>query len=339
MRVLCLTTSFPCSPEDPSGAFVEELHSALLPFGIDSELVALRHPPGALRSAAQGTPAERLALVARAARAVLDVRSRRRPEAIVAHWIYTGWAARLAWPGVPVIGVAHGGDGRLRLALRLPAPPLAGLVAVAPWLGAAFEGRPHSLVCPMPVCTEPDHKDAPGAPRTSGGHGRRSSPAERASLVTGRPRESVLRATFVGRDVPGKGLDILLHAVAGLQGRVALTVVGSSGAQPGVRFLGPVPPSGVRAALAASDVLCVPSTVREGAPRVLAEAARVGCAVLASAVGGIPDVVPAECLVAPNTPAAWRDALQQRRLVVPPVLEGWPEVAERVAAVIRAARA
>lgn len=82
-----------------------------------------------------------------------------------------------------------------------------------------------------------------------------------------RPAGSPFRVLYVGRDAPGKGLEMLLvawrqtnlHEAIGAE----LTLLGPESASdaglPGVRAHGPVPPSEVRGWLDRSDVLCVPS--------------------------------------------------------------------------------
>jgi glycosyltransferase involved in cell wall biosynthesis len=82
-----------------------------------------------------------------------------------------------------------------------------------------------------------------------------------------RPPDSPFRIIYVGRDAPGKGLEILL--VAWRQTNLfeaigaELTLLGPESASdaglPGVRALGPVPPEEVRAWLDRSDALCLPS--------------------------------------------------------------------------------
>jgi glycosyltransferase involved in cell wall biosynthesis len=82
-----------------------------------------------------------------------------------------------------------------------------------------------------------------------------------------RPPGSPFRVTYVGRDAPGKGLEILL--VAWRQTNLfeavgaELTLLGPESASdsglPGVHGHGPVAPEAVRGWLDRSDVLCVPS--------------------------------------------------------------------------------
>jgi glycosyltransferase involved in cell wall biosynthesis len=113
---------------------------------------------------------------------------------------------------------------------------------------------------------------------------------------------------FVGHLVPVKGLDVLVEAWArrrahGRAGAERLVLVGE-GAERGrlerrareaqvadsVQFVGPLAQSGVADWLAASDLLCLPSR-SEGSPNVVVEALASGIPVVASRVGGVPDLV------------------------------------------------
>lgn len=325
VRALVLSTSYPDSPEASAGRFVEELCAALRPWGVDAEVAFLGDGSGALHTARHGALWARARLAAQLPAWSMEAAAgvaRQRPHVVLAHWVYpSAWIARLAAPGVPVVGVAHGGDGRLGQALPATLrPPLAGVLAVAPWLADAFP-HPRTLVTPM------------GAWPAS--LAERSLPGREGDVLGGaRPP---VRALFVGRAGAEKGLGILLDALEELP-HVTLEVVGA--APPAVpparvRYRGPLPPSGVWRALQQADVLCVPSVVAEGAPRVVAEAAACGVRVLTSGAGGLPSVVPEAALVVPNTPQAWRAALSARAPGALPVQRPWPEVAERVAGFLR----
>jgi glycosyltransferase involved in cell wall biosynthesis len=109
---------------------------------------------------------------------------------------------------------------------------------------------------------------------------------------------------FVGRLDENKNLSLLLRALGKLYPRFSdfrLIVVGEGplrgrlveeaaelGLQSRVHFLGSH--SGVEPLIAAFDLLCLPSK-SEGMPNVLMEAGALGVAVVATNVGGVPEIV------------------------------------------------
>lgn len=118
---------------------------------------------------------------------------------------------------------------------------------------------------------------------------------------------------FLGRLEERKGVKVLLKALAlmppfHLQ-RVRLLIAGDGNERShlerevrqcslerNVRFLGPVPRNEVAWLLAAADVVCVPSIVEgsgitEGLPVVILEAMAMARIVVASRVGGVPDII------------------------------------------------
>ena len=126
---------------------------------------------------------------------------------------------------------------------------------------------------------------------------------------------------FVGQMRPYKGLRLLLQAVKGLDAR--LSVVGD-GPDRGkyenyakelgldnVRFYGAVPDDVLRRIYLSSDVLVLPSvSTNEAFGLVTLEAATAGCAVVASDLPGVRDVVKEfGLLVKPRDPRSLRDAL------------------------------
>ena len=135
---------------------------------------------------------------------------------------------------------------------------------------------------------------------------------------------------FVGHLVPIKALDVLLKAWALLAGDPAspadtrLVLIGEGaeraalerqarelGVADRVAFLGPLPQPAVADWIAAADLLCLPSHA-EGSPNVIVEALASGTPVVASRVGGIPDLVDDGAngvLVAPGDAAALAAAL------------------------------
>ena len=135
---------------------------------------------------------------------------------------------------------------------------------------------------------------------------------------------------FVGHLVPVKALDVLLRAWALLArsspdvAAARLILVGEGGERAAlerlarqegvaerVEFLGPLPQPAVADWIAAADLLCLPSHA-EGSPNVVVEALASGTPVVASRVGGIPDLVDDGVnglLVAPGDPVALAGAL------------------------------
>lgn len=101
----------------------------------------------------------------------------------------------------------------------------------------------------------------------------------------------------VGRLVPGKGFDVALGAVQQL-GDVRLVLVGdgpersrlADAGEGQLLLLGEQPRERVALAMRACDVLVLPSE-REGWPNVVTEALASGLRVVASAVGGIPEIL------------------------------------------------
>lgn len=131
---------------------------------------------------------------------------------------------------------------------------------------------------------------------------------------------------YVGRLDPIKGVGDLLEATARLlpsQPELQVVCIGTGvsesrlrarAARPDlaahVRFVGQCEPGEVARWLAAADLLCLPSH-SEGCPNVVVEALACGRPVVATTVGGIPELVDDSCavLTAPGTPAALAEAL------------------------------
>jgi len=102
----------------------------------------------------------------------------------------------------------------------------------------------------------------------------------------------------VGRLVPSKGFATAVDALSQLPGDVQLALVGE-GPQRGelearsdgrVRFLGSLSPDKVAEACRACDVFVLPSE-REGWPNVVTEALASGLPVVATRVGGVPEIL------------------------------------------------
>ena len=141
-----------------------------------------------------------------------------------------------------------------------------------------------------------------------------------------RPRrgEPFTLVTVASLDQPYKGTAVLLEAVARLRRQDAsarLHIVGAGRLLPALQrqshalgigsavdFLGQVDRDGVRQALKSADLFVLPSRT-EGLPRALLEAMAQGLPALGSNVGGIPELLPPDCLVPPGDAGRLADAI------------------------------
>lgn len=162
----------------------------------------------------------------------------------------------------------------------------------------------------------------------------------------------------VGNLVPEKGVDLVLDAVAALPD-ATVVIVGDGperarleaqahalGIAERVRFLAVRPQRELAKVYSAADVLVLASS-REGWPNVLLEAMACGTPVVATAVGGVQEIVTSRVagrVVAERSGAALADALREV-LARPPVQStvaqfasqfGWQETAVGYAAACRA---
>jgi glycosyltransferase involved in cell wall biosynthesis len=181
-----------------------------------------------------------------------------------------------------------------------------------------------------------------------------ADPGERARVVHNgvteaefAPVATTAQATdlvFVGELRMLKGVDVLIEAVAAMARdgrRVTATIVGdgpdraafeAAATQLGqaVHFAGAKP---ARPAFALGRLLVVPSRA-ESLPYIVLEAAAAGLPLVATAVGGIPEIYgpDAACLVAPGDPAALARAIGSA--LGSPATEG--DVTQRLRARVRA---
>lgn len=140
--------------------------------------------------------------------------------------------------------------------------------------------------------------------------GRRRLPAAASSSVL-----------FVGRLAAEKGIDVLLAAWRRFGGAgLELLVIGDGPLRtelerrhvPGVRFEGHLTRAAVRDRMLAARALVFPSRWYEVQPLVILEALAAGLPVLASNLGGTPELLErlgAGWLIAPGDPAGWATAL------------------------------
>lgn len=244
------------------------------------------------------------------------------PDLVLSYWLYPdAYGAMLAARriGAPLVVGARGSDLRVRDAVsrRLTRPVLHAarrLLVVSEDLGRVAE-RDYGA--------DPDRIRAiPNGCDAAIFH-----PADRAEArqALDLPADAEV-VTYVGRLVPEKGLRELLVAAGQLRAsrpRLQLVLVGegpmhaelaalaAAGDLP-VRFAGTRPPAEVARWMCASDLVTLPS-YSEGHPNVLVEALACGRPVVATPVGGIPEVVDAASgvLVPARDPAALAEGLDQ----------------------------
>ena len=290
MKVVVLTTSYPRPGMEHHGRFIADGAARLAAAGVELEIVgpeSFRHfglaygdgvVPGVRRRPWLAPPS--LASMAKAVR-----RAAADADLVHVHWLPNAAAALIA--GKPYVVTLHGTD----MALAKGAPALArGLLrraraVVAVSNALAEEARrlgasdvrviPNGIELP-PAVAEPDEPP---------------------------------HVLFAGRLAPEKGIDELAEATRGLD----LVVAGDGPLRdrfPGA--LGFVPPAELARLYVRAAVVACPSR-REGFGVVCAEAMAHARPVVASAVGGLLDLVRHEetgLLVPPREPRALRAALE-----------------------------
>jgi glycosyltransferase involved in cell wall biosynthesis len=230
-----------------------------------------------------------------------------RADVVAAH------AARRA--GIPVVSTAHGFTGgglKNRLFQNIQCRSLRradAVIAVSRPLARelARRGVPGDRIHVIPNGFRPD--------------GARLEPAEARERLGVSP--GVVHLGWVGRVTPEKGLDILLEALGHLDDlTLTVSVIGDGRSRPElerraasslasgrVRWHGSVPDAG---SLFPAFDLFVLSSRTEGTPIVLFEAMAAGVPVVATAVGGVPDVVSGkEAVLVPSAdPYALAEAIR-----------------------------
>ncbi len=147
------------------------------------------------------------------------------------------------------------------------------------------------------------------------------SPAAKQYVGQARPR-----LLFIGSlEQMYKGQDVLLQAVAQVRRRIPLELrivgsgrhraeleqlAGSLSLQDCVHFTGELATTAIRAELDSATLLVLPSRT-EGLPRVIVEAMARAVPCIATSVGGIPELLAAEDLVAPNDPQALATRIEE----------------------------
>lgn len=214
-------------------------------------------------------------------------------------------AAR-AWNRLPALRIDY--EATSEVAISWNSEALRGQVEVPPLLRPAFE-----------------HVRLPATRQSEELVGLERRPAERASVG------------YVGRISPEKGVDVALRALAQLRDegldvdfeiagggedehlRELEALAASLGIAERVSFLGPLDTAALKDFYARIHALVVPSVWEEPAGLVLVEGALAGVPLVASRVGGIPEIVrdPEEALLCPPGDAAALAAALRRTLTEP----------------------
>jgi len=243
----------------------------------------------------------------------------RRADVVLATWAYPDGCAAIIEAralGKPCVVKVHGTDVNdvlrrplVRHIAGLVLPEADAIVAVSRPLASELEA--------LGVHRERIHLVHNGIDASQFGVAER--PKARRAL--GLPQEERV-LLFVGRLEERKGIFDLLDAFERVRRRVEarLVLVGdgvatsrvrAAATRGGIRVVGARPHAEIGQWMAASDLLVLPSWM-EGTPNVVLEALACGRPVVATRVGGIPDVVSddrAGILVPPRDPAALADAL------------------------------
>jgi glycosyltransferase involved in cell wall biosynthesis len=291
VKVVFLTTSYPRAEEDFAGRFVAELAERLRGRGVGVDVVA----PGVFRDYGLAYGAGAAAnvrrrpwalppMVASMARAVR--RAARDADLVHAFWLPNAAVALAAQK--PVVVTLPGTD--MELARRAPRPAAWALrrVQVALPVAEAFAEQARRLGA-RDVRVIPTGLDLPPDP---------GEPAEPPEVL------------YAGRLSEEKGVEELAAASDGLE-----LVVAGDGPRRSLfpQARGMLPREELYALMARASVAVCPSR-RDGLPVVCAEAMAHARPVVASAVGGLPDMVrdgETGLLVPPRDPVALRGAIDR----------------------------
>ena len=308
MRILVVTTSYPRHEGDFAGRFLADTVERLEARGLEVDVLApgrgyrdfgLAYGEGMSRNVRR-RPWAVPPLLTSMTRAVR--RAARRADVVHAHWLPTGFPA--AFAGKPVVLTLHGTD--VEFAQHAPAVArrivrrATVVIGVSQALARAARhlGAREARFVPNGVELPPEI----------------ASSADRSEVL------------FAGRLSPEKGIEDLLAVADGLQ----LVVAGDGPLRPMVpHALGMVPRDELYRLLDRASVVVFPSR-RDGFPVTCAEAMAHGRAVVATAVGGLPDMVvdgETGLLIPPGNPAALRSAID--RLLADPDLRRRLGVAAR----------
>jgi len=260
-------------------------------------------------------------------------------DGLISHWLLPSalLASVFAPARLPHLALAHSGDVHLLSRIPLGAPMARRISRHARHVGfvSAQLRAEYAAILGTPSAALPHHRVVPMG--CFGDELRTDMPREAVRDALGIEGFAVL---FLGRMVPIKGLDVLLRALAGLEG--AMLVAAGDGEQrsaweamakdTAVRalFTGSVDPRMRARLLHACDALVVPSLSmpdgrHEGMPLVVLEGLTAQIPVIASDTGGIGEVISHRengWLTAPGDAAALRQALSFA-MANPAVTQKW----------------
>ena len=291
MKVVVLTTSWPRHEDDFAGRFVADVVERISARGVEVDVLApgsyrdfgLAYGSGVVQNARRRPWAVPL-LVGSMGRAVR--RAARDADLVHAFWLPAGAVA--AFAGKPFVVSLPGTD--MELARRLP------------WLARPVLRRA-KVVLPVSHALA-DEARRLGARDVRVVHSGVDLPAE-----TGEEAEPP-EVLYVGRLSAEKGVEELLAAADGFR----LVVAGDGPLRPRVpQALGFVPHAELSGLYRRAAVVVCPSR-RDGFPVACAEAMAYARPVVASSVGGLPDMVrdgETGLLVPPGDPVALRGAIER----------------------------
>jgi glycosyltransferase involved in cell wall biosynthesis len=238
-------------------------------------------------------------------------RYRGKVDVVLGSWAYPdGFAAVIAGKllGVPSVVKLHGSD--INVIAKLPGPRRLSAWALpqAAKVVAVSRALADEVVA---LGVARDHVEVV----MNGVDADLFQPRDRAAARTALGLPAGPLALYVGNLKPEKGVHDLLAAWAQVKTGTLAVVGGGPIAVSGERVLavGPLPHDQVTTWMAAADVLVLASHV-EGTPNVVLEALASGRRVVATAVGGVPDLITSPELgelVTPRDPAALAVALER----------------------------
>ena len=298
VKVVHLTTSYPRNAEDYAGRFIADVVGGLQKHGVEVEVLA----PGAYRDyglAYGGGVVHNLRRRPWMAPLMLLSmlrtlrREAKRADLVHAHWLAAGIVA--AFAGRPFVITLHGSGSAGRFAdLEL--------ARRAPWLVGCVLRRAQVVICVSEALAE--------AARRCGARDIRVIPNGVPIPVEVGVEAAPAEVLFAGRLSPEKGIRELVEATQGMN----LVVAGDGPLRALVpSALGLLPHADLDVLYARAALVVLPSYT-EGLPLAVVEAMAHGRPVVATAVGGIPDLVidgETGFLVPPGDPVALREAIEK----------------------------